>query len=207
MASTIAIYNQTAFAEEKYQINALRLAVGNGSDNWNVYYQLAVYSAYNKDFVTAEKLCIKSMAYDNNYLNNHLMAFILNNIEGKNSLYFARKCITLERGNYSLAESVMRLFLDKAEYESVMQIYDMLSDKLKDEHRLKMYLAMSHLKLGNATLAESLLMDNGGLCITDYREGERLLDKLYRGIRSDKYAEKYDEVIVPIQFDFLGIDQ
>lgn len=32
------------------------------------------------------------------------------------------------------------------------------------------------------------------------------MDKLYRGIRKELYNERYDDVIVPEQFDFIVAD-
>lgn len=196
------INEQTAFATEKYQIKALEDAINKDSDNWNIYYQLAVYKAYCKDYDSARKLCMQSMAYDNNYLNNHLMTFICRALN-KPCKHFARKAIEQCPFNYSVAESILKLFADENDYEEVKEMYHLLNDNIKSEHRLKMYLAISLLNTGDVDGAEKLLESDGGLDIFDYREGDKMLDKLYKGIRVNKYNEKEENVQVPMRYDFI----
>ena len=69
-----------------------------------------------------------------------------------------------------------------------------------------MYLSMAYLKSGDAEKAEKILLADGGLTLLDFREGDKFLDKLYRGIRYELYKESYDEIIVPEQFDFIVAD-
>lgn len=62
---------------------------------------------------------------------------------------------------------------------------------------------MAYLKIGNAKRAEEILTKDGGLNILDFREGDRFLDELYRGIRKSLYGESDSEISVPEQFDFI----
>ena len=48
---------------------------------------------------------------------------------------------------------------------------------------------------------------NGGLELLDIREGDRTLDRLYRGIRKELFDEDPKKVTVPEQFDFIVADQ
>lgn len=66
-----------------------------------------------------------------------------------------------------------------------------------------MYLSMAHLKSGNAKKAEKILTADGGLNVLDFREGDRFLNELYRGIRKSLYGEQDSEITVPEQFDFI----
>lgn len=66
-----------------------------------------------------------------------------------------------------------------------------------------MYLSMAHLKSGNAKKAEEILTADGGLNVLDFREGDRFLNELYRGIRKALYSEQDSEITVPEQFDFI----
>ena len=78
-----------------------------------------------------------------------------------------------------------------------------IGENLKHSPRLNMYLAMAYLRSGDADTAEELLLRDGGLKLLDFREGDKFLDTLYKGIRKEKYGEKENEVIVPEQFDFI----
>ena len=81
--------------------------------------------------------------------------------------------------------------------------FEALDSSLQVLPRLRMYLSMAYLRLGDADRAESLLLENGGLQLADAREGDRFLDVLYKGIRFAKYGEAEKSVCVPMQFDFI----
>ena len=66
-----------------------------------------------------------------------------------------------------------------------------------------MYCSMAYLKSGNAKRAEEILTKDGGLKVLDFREGDKFLDKLYRGIIKALYGENDNEITVPEQFDFI----
>lgn len=197
------IHGTVPFAQEEYQIEALRKLAQEGTDNWAIYYELAVYEAYSQNYAEAKSLCAESMVYDNNYLNNHLMAFILHNMNERNAFYFAEKSVKLCSDDYSVAQSVMNLFMQTGNYKEAMEIYDLLDEKVKYAPRLRMYISMCYLKTGDAQKAEDILYENGGLDVPDYREGEKFLNNLYKGIRMAKYGEKEDDIEVPMQFNYI----
>lgn len=197
------IHGTVPFAQEEYQIEALRKLAQEGTDNWAIYYELAVYEAYSQNYAEAKSLCAESMVYDNNYLNNHLMAFILHNMNERNAFYFAEKSVKLCSDDYSVAQSVMNLFMQTGNYKEAMEIYDLLDEKVKYAPRLRMYLSMCYLKTGDAQKAEDILYENGGLDVPDYREGEKFLNNLYKGIRMAKYGENEDDIEVPMQFNYI----
>lgn len=197
------IHGTVPFAQEEYQIEALRKLAQEGTDNWAIYYELAVYEAYSQNYAEAKSLCAESMVYDNNYLNNHLMAFILHNMNERNAFYFAEKSVKLCSDDYSVAQSVMNLFMQTGNYKEAMEIYDLLDEKVKYAPRLRMYISMCYLKTGDAQKAEEILYENGGLDVPDYREGEKFLNNLYKGIRMAKYGENEDDIEVPMQFNYI----
>lgn len=197
------IHGTVPFAQEEYQIEALRKLAQEGTDNWAIYYELAVYEAYSQNYAEAKSLCAESMVYDNNYLNNHLMAFILHNMNERNAFYFAEKSVKLCSDDYSVAQSVMNLFMQTGNYKEAMEIYDLLDEKVKYAPRLRMYISMCYLKTGDAQKAEDILYENGGLDVPDYREGEKFLNNLYKGIRMAKYGENEDDIEVPMQFNYI----
>ena len=106
--------------------------------------------------------------------------------------------------NYSLAESIFVLLLNLGAYTVLIDAFKQLHAPLQNSPRLRMYLSMAYLKAGDAKQAEHILLDDGGLVLLDFREGDRFLDELYRGIRLALYHET--EVTVPEQFDFIVAD-
>lgn len=174
--------------------------------NWNISYQLALLSYDRREFEKAKQYCEHSLILDNNEYNNHLYAFILYQLGDENAVYFAAKCIDIKNNSYCLAESIVSLLLKQKAYSTVINSFDRLSAELKENPRLLMYLSMAYLKSGNAEKAEKILLADGGLTLLDFREGDKFLDRLYRGIRKTLYHENYDDVIVPEQFDFIVAD-
>lgn len=174
--------------------------------NWNIAYQLALLAYDRREFEKAKQYCAQSLIFDNNEYNNHLYGFILYQLDDERSVYFAEKCIDINSGSYCLAESVFALLLKQKAYSSVIGCYDKLSDDIKQNPRILMYLSMAYLKAGDAKKAEEILTGNGGLVLLDFREGDKFLDILYRSIRKTVYGEDYSEVIVPEQFDFIVSD-
>lgn len=174
--------------------------------NWNIAYQLALLAYDRREFEKAKQYCAQSLIFDNNEYNNHLYGFVVYQLGDERSVYFAEKCIDINSGSYCLAESVLALLLKQKAYSSVIGCFDKLSDDIRQNPRILMYLSMAYLKAGDAKKAEEILTGNGGLVLFDFREGDKFLDILYRSIRKTLYGENYNEVIVPEQFDFIVSD-
>ena len=172
---------------------------------WNIGYQLALISYDERDFEKARRYCEKSFLFDNNEYNNHLYAYILYQLNDEKCLYFAEKALG-ENADYALAESVFSLLLRLEAYESLIEKFDSLSEDLKQNPRLLMYLSKAYFESGDAAKAEEILTENGGLTFNDFREGDRFLDRLYRKIRTELYGERYEDIVVPEQFDFIVSD-
>lgn len=173
-----------------------------GKYEWQIPYQRALIAYDGRDFSAAEELCRQSLVLDNNYLNNHLYAAVLYQ-QGRDFAYFALKCLRLKSDSYSVCESIFSLLLKGGGYEEIIEAFPEIGDELKSSPRLNMYLSMAYLKSGNAGKAEEILLKNSGLKLLDYREGDKFLDSLYKGIRKKIYGEKEECVTVPEQFDFI----
>lgn len=174
--------------------------------NRNIPYQLALLAYDKRDFEKAKKYCERSLILDNNEYNNHLYACILYQLNDDNCVYFAEKSVNTDNSSYCLAESILSLLLKQKAYDAVIDCFNKLSADLQNNPRLLMYLSMAYLKSGDAKKAEEILLNGGGLVLLDFREGDKFLDKLYRGIRKELYCENYNEITVPEQFDFIVAD-
>lgn len=174
--------------------------------NWNIPYQLALLAYDEREFEKAKQYCERSLVLDNLAYNNYLYAYILYQLNDNHCVYFAEKCMDINSNSYCLAESILSLLLKQKAYDAVINCFHKLSEDLKNNARLLMYLSMAYLQSGNAQKAEEILLADGGLTLLDFREGDKFLDKLYRGIRKELYQESSDAVTVPEQFDFIVAD-
>lgn len=172
-------------------------------NDWRVFYQLALLSYDEKDFAVAKEYAEKAFLFDNNCLVNHLYAFILFKLCKDNYTYFAKKAVMIKPDDYSACESIIKLLLGDGKYEEVIKIFSKCGNKIKEMPRMKMYLSFAFLNNGNPDKAEDILLSDGGLKLLDFREGDRLLNKLYKGIRVAKYGESPQDVVVPEIFDFI----
>lgn len=174
--------------------------------NWNIPYQLALLSYDRRDFESAKRYCEESMLYDNNAYNSHLYVFVLYQLDDTRCSYFAKRCVEMQKDSYCLAESVLSLLLKAQAYAAVIDCFYKLAEPLQRTPRLLMYLSMAYLQSGNAKQAEDVLLRDGGLVVLDFREGDKLLQMLYCGIRKALYNEDESEVKVPEQFDFIVVN-
>ncbi|MDY2610011.1 MAG: DUF5107 domain-containing protein [Eubacteriales bacterium] len=170
---------------------------------WQICYQLALLAYDRRDFAQAKTFCAQSIVWQSTPQNNHLYAHILFQLDDAASVYFIEKCLRATPDNFALAESLFSLLLQQQAYTEFIAYYSLLTPALQENPRLLMYLSMATLQSGNAQEAEKILLRNGGLHLTDYREGDHFLDMLYRGIREHLYGENPDTVTVPAQFDFV----
>ncbi len=171
--------------------------------DWRINYQLALISYDKRDFKTAKEQCEKSMILENNIQNKYLYGFILYQLEDERYIYYLKKCISSAPNTYSICERVLCLLIEDEKYCETINLFSKIDSKLQDNARLRMYLSLAYLKAGNAEKANEILTENGGLNLLDFREGDKMLDILYRGIRKALYNEEDKDITVPEQFDFI----
>lgn len=175
----------------------------NKTTDWRIPYLLAVIYYDERDFCSAKKSLSKAFLLDNNFHLNHLNAAVLYQNDDGRFLYFAEKAIKQGCENYSVCESVIRLLLAAEQYQKIINIINNIEKSILQKPRIQMYLSFCFLKTGDADTAEEILLRDGGLNLLDFREGDKFLDMLYKGIRKLKYGEKESEAEVPPQFDFI----
>ncbi len=171
--------------------------------DWRINYHLALISYDKREFKTAKEQCEKSMILENNIQNKYLYGFILYQLEDERYIYYLKKCISSAPNTYSICERVLRLLIEDEKYCETIDLFSKIDSKLQDNARLRMYLSLAYLKAGNAEKANEILTENGGLNLLDFREGDKMLDILYRGIRKALYNEEDKDITVPEQFDFI----
>lgn len=175
----------------------------NQTTDWRIHYLLAAAFYDERDFISAGKSLCKAFLLDNNFYLNHLNAAVLYQNNDERFLYFAQKAIKQGSTNYSVCESVIRLLLAAEKYQEIIDIFPQIEKSISEKPRIQMYLSFCFLKIGDADTAEKILLSNGGLELIDFREGDKFLDKLYKGIRILKYGEEESKITVPQKFDFI----
>lgn len=176
-------------------------------NNWLYWYELALIEYDKNNYWDSYNYVVQSILLASNYQNNHLLFNLKIVLNHDNYEYYAEKIVKLKNDNFSVVEDIFKALIDKEKYDLLIKCYDFVDDSVKDNDRIKLYLAYSLLKVGNAKQAENILYTNEGLIINDYREGDKMLNNLYRGIREKLYGEDRKKVVVPIEFDYVVVDR
>lgn len=107
----------------------------------------------------------------------------------------------------SLARQSLALALKAEKYAEITAAYSMAPEQPRNDGRIAMTYAFALLRLGRIQEAEAVLYRDGGLAVTDIREGEISLTSLYIEIQQAKAAVSgitlnASEIEVPRRFDF-----
>lgn len=174
--------------------------------NWLLYYQLALieYDMGSND--KALSYAEQSLLLDNNFQNNHLYMNLLKNMGDSKFVYYAEKILKIKNDNFSVVEDIFKMLLSSENYQLIVDSFDTIEVTIKNNARIKLYYAVALFNVGNAKKAEEILLDKS-FVINDFREGDKMLNNLYRNIREKLYGEKRENVVVPINLDFVVVKQ
>ena len=117
------------------------------------------------------------------------------------------RAVRLLPGDVSLARQSFKLAIDAKRPELLPPLYATLSPQVRADGRVTMFVAFALLQTGDVDGAEQLLWRDGGLSVTDIREGEVTITKLYIGIAQAKAqragrALDPDTLVIPRRFDY-----
>lgn len=107
----------------------------------------------------------------------------------------------------SLARQSLALAFHAGKHEAIVKAYETAPAKVQADGRVTMLYAFALLRIGELQKAEAALTRNGGLSVTDIREGEISLTSLYIELEKARAAQRGEaledaDVEVPRQFDF-----
>lgn len=173
-----------------------------GKDNWYVWYQLGVMQYNDGELKSAILSLTESILINSNEWNNHAIAFARYKMNDKNAYRYALRAIEINPKEYSVVESLLKLLLDCKNFNEILMIKDIICEDVIN-NRIRMYFAFAYINTGCIEKAEQILYKDGGLVITDMREGESSIGDLWEQIRQakePKYVIGHDEM--PKIFDF-----
>lgn len=119
----------------------------------------------------------------------------------------AYKAYTLLPSDLSLARQAFALMLSAKMHNEIITAFESSPEPIRADGRVAMLYAFALLREGRVNAAEAVLHRDGGLSVTDIREGEVSLTSLYLEIaktRAQAAGKAFDpaDVDVPRQFDF-----
>ncbi len=119
----------------------------------------------------------------------------------------AVEAYTLLPTDVSLCRQALALALRAGKQEAIITAYETAPEVVRADGRVAMTYAFALLRMGQVAEAEAVLLRDGGLSVTDIREGEISLTSLYIEIQQAKAAAEGitldpADIEVPRQFDF-----
>ena len=119
----------------------------------------------------------------------------------------ALEALALLPSDVSLCRQALALALRAKKYDAIMAAFESAPTAVQADGRVAMTYAFALLRIGKIAEAEAVLWRDGGLSVTDIREGEISLTSLYMEIEKTKaVAEGIDpeasDIDVPRRFDF-----
>ena len=119
----------------------------------------------------------------------------------------AMEAYALLPSDVSLCRQALALALIAGLHNEIITAYEQAPAAVRADGRVSMTYSFALLRTGKVAEAEAVLLANGGLAVTDIREGETSLTNLYIEVQKAKAAAEgitLDEadIDVPRQFDF-----
>ena len=107
----------------------------------------------------------------------------------------------------SLAKEAMAALCGAEMYSEIFELSKALEPSLLAVGRIRLYLTIANIRLGNLEDAERVLWENGGLVVADIREGENIITNIYLDLEEAKASRDgkgFDrgECDVPAIFDY-----
>ncbi len=119
----------------------------------------------------------------------------------------AMKAALMLPSDESLVKAAMAHLTAAGMYDEVIELEGKITPEVRSVGRVRLYVIIANIKLGNIEYAERVLWENGGLVVADIREGENTITNIYLDIAEEKAkreGREFDraEAEVPAIFDY-----
>ena len=179
----------------------------NAEDSWQKHYHLALNHYRRKDLERAENELARAGELRNNRHLLHLLANIRRVQkrfpESADLIFQAGK---LDPGDKSFLKEVFKMLLELEAYDRMLELNSLLKEEVRAFPLIKFMHANALAHTGHFMEAEAILLENGGLDISDIREGENSTSGLYLYIQEqkakrDKVPFAANKIQVPFTLD------
>lgn len=182
-----------------------KAATKTDSDNWYTLYHYGMCKLAAGDYEEASSWFEKSISKEQScwsYYALFVSEFLLGKM--KDSIGYLIKGFDLNPTDLSLARELFKFLSMDERYDEIFNKYDELEEELKQDSRIRFYLADAYAKTGDFDSAEQILYSNGGLVIPDIREGESSITQLWIYIQENKEtgSDTKKEIEPPAFLDF-----
>ena len=162
----------SAFMKDEIWFGLLKKSIaGRDRDNWYAHYQLGLQYLYRADVEHAVRRFESSLALQDNPWAWHGMAVCLVRTgrrgEGVRAIWNG---LLMRLEDLPYVKEGMSLLLQMQAHDKMLEVYDLLAEKLKEESRVRFLYIQALAGVGEYRKAMDLLMEKGGLEIADIRD-------------------------------------
>ncbi len=181
---------------------------GADASNWFAWHQLGLGYFARDMYRQAEEAFKRSLALKTSSWGFHALAAVAR-VRGREreSVLLMAKALERNPGHVPLAKEAMRFAYEAGEYRLLLSICDSLNGEARFDGTVRMYRAFGLAHTGREREARDILLEGGGLVITDMREGSDTLVDEYVFIERALAAKEgrelaAEDVKIPEALDF-----
>ena len=171
-----------------------------GDGQWYALLQLGIHYYIYGDNDKAKDAWIKSVEVcESSWALRNLALLYKNEYHDiPSALEYIKKSVAINKKCQAILVDCAKLYTDNDLDKEWLQIYDSLSDDLKENGRLRLFKAIAHLNLGQLSEAEKIV--NTNFVMYDIQEGEASISHIWRRLykeimRRDTGITDEDELI------------
>lgn len=172
-------------------------------NNWYAHYHLGLFYFQKEEYHETKKEFEQSLLIKKTPWAYHGAACVYIILEKREEAKAAMKCgILMRKDDLSYSKESFRILSICKGFKEILEIYEELEIKQQKESRIKFYYIQALYEMGQIQKAYDLLCEDGGLVIDDVREGEVLVEELWKSMYRKLYGKEGE---LPYCFDFTTI--
>lgn len=168
------------FTADDFWLERLKTAAQSDPDNWYLQYQLGLQYLNRQESERAEKaLEASERLTPNAWAKQALAVCCAKKGEADRAAGLMLAALEGKQDRLSMVKDAMKLLQQLGKYEELLELYETLPVSVAEESRIVFYRIRALAETGRPEAAYQLLMEQEGLEIADFREGETELGNLW----------------------------
>lgn len=184
--------NDGVFPPVSYMVNEKTLKklesslTNEKANHWYTYLHLGLARYVNGNISGAEDAWKKSCSMKETAWNNRNLAMLYKNVLGDpgQALYHAKKALKSAKTECrGLIADCAKVFVECGAPQYWLKTFEKLSPALKENGRMRLYVAMAYMAMGNNDLAKTIINEN--FKMDDIKEGELSISAIWQDLYGD----------------------
>ncbi len=177
----------------------------NEPSNWYAWLHRSCYEYHQKKYKRATYSIEQSLNCQESSIGLYIQALLLIN-DGlvDEAMKTLKKACLIRKEDISFLKDSFRLALDRKDYSLIIEVYESLSDTLKEDGRLQFYYITALGHTDQVEKAYALLTQGDGLELADLRECDGGIGELWQFLHTKLFPDSTEKI--PSVFHFNAFD-